>query len=100
MGMIWKKFFTTSMLSLLVSAIGATALMVAPTNIQAQTDAETNAMTLTLALPSFMSASDAQVQAVAQPFEQAHPGVTVKVINKDPILPSPADGLDNYFKAL
>ncbi|HLY26330.1 MAG TPA: extracellular solute-binding protein [Aggregatilineales bacterium] len=88
----WRRVFVV----MLTVLIGTAALSIAPTGVQAQS----NGVTLTIALPSFMSASDAQYQAVMQPFEAAHPGVTIKVVSKDPILPPPAEGLDTYLKDL
>ncbi len=99
--MILRRYFSKwFVLSALLSVMGLGLSPLGPIYSQAQSNTQSNTMTLTLALPSFMSGSDAQIQAVVQPFEQAHPGVSVKVITKDPMLPSPAQGLDNYFKAL
>src|SRR5260370_33481244 len=58
--------------------------------------AQDNAITITIAVPSF----GGDIKATIKDFETSHPGIHVQVITKDAQIPNPASGLDAYFKAV
>src|SRR5258708_21575952 len=57
-----------------------------------------NTVTITVAVPTFET--NFFTDALLQEFEKNNPNIKVKIVSKDAQIPSPAGGLDTYFKAI